>query len=497
MNEKRIGFIIGGLVFFGLLLIPAPGGLSAEAWRLVAVTGLMAVFWVTEALPMGATSLIPIVAYPLLGILPSGEVTANYGQNVIFLFMGGFFLAVTMEKWNLHRRIALSVVRLTGTTPSRVILGFAVATVIIGMWVSNTATAVMMIPIGIAVSKSLTGNATDPDTQKKESNFSRSLMLMIAYAATISAVTTIIATPANAIAVSALYEMFGLEVSFFQWMVVGVPLGAFMLIIVWLILTKLLFRTGNLVLAGGAKDTIAQELAKLGPMKIQEKLLLAVAGLMVLGWITRGFISTDAFPFMAMVTDTQISIFGALLLFIIPAGSGGQLLDWKSALNIPWGIILLFGGGLAIASAFTATGLAEWIGASLSEIEGLTLFTAVLIGTAVVRLLTEVTSNTAVAALFIPIMSAFAIALEIHPFAMVMTVCFASSMCFAMPAATPPNAIAIGSGFVKPKDMAKAGWPLNFITTAILIFAIMIWLPLVWQVDISAMPQAVIDFLAR
>ncbi|MCL2204125.1 MAG: DASS family sodium-coupled anion symporter [Defluviitaleaceae bacterium] len=494
MKEKKIGFILGGALFLLFLAVPPPEGLSVEAWRLVAVTVLMAVFWVTEALPMGVTSLLPIVLYPVFGILPSGAVTSAYGDNIIFLFMGGFFLAVTMEKWNLHRRIALNTVRLTGTTPSKIILGFAFATLFISMWVSNTATAVMMIPIGIAVAKSLTGTATDPATQKKESNFTRSLMLMIAYAATIGGITTIIATPANALAVAELQREFGLEVSFFQWMLVGVPLAIVMVLIVWLILTRLLFRTGDLKLAGGETDVIKDELDKLGPTKLPEKLLLAVAGFMVLGWISRGFVQ-DFIPFVARITDTQISIFGAILLFMIPTGTGDRLLDWKTGLKIPWGILLLFGGGLSIALAFSATGLAGWIGGALSGMEGLSFFMVILISTAIVCCLTEVTSNTAIAALFIPIMSAFAVALDIHPFAMVMAVCLASSMCFAMPAATPPNAIAIGSGFVKIKDMAKSGWILNFVTIAMVVVAILLWLPLVWGVDIRTMPQQVLEFI--
>ncbi|MCL2563370.1 MAG: DASS family sodium-coupled anion symporter [Oscillospiraceae bacterium] len=492
MNGKQIGFILGGGLFVALLLIPPPAELSIEAWRLVAVTVVMAIFWITEALPMGATSLIPIVAYPLLGILPSPEVTASYGDNVIFLFMGGFFLAVTMEKWNLHRRIALNTIKLTGTTPSKIILGFAVATLFISMWVSNTATAVMMIPIGAAVSKSLTGNSTDPAVQKKERNFTRSLMLMIAYSATIGGITTIIATPANAIAVAQLREVFGLEISFFQWMLVGVPLAIVMLLIVWLMLTRVIFRTGDLRLAGGAATAITDELQKLGPTKRPEKLLLAVASFMVFGWIFRGFIDI---PIINRITDTQISMLGALLLFTIPSGTGDRLLDWKTGLKIPWGICLLFGGGLAIATAFRTTGLADWVGSLLANMDGLTLFTAVLIGTAMVCCLTEIASNTAIASLFIPIMSAFAIALAIHPFALIMAICLASSMCFAMPAATPPNAIAIGSGFVKIKDMAKSGWILNFVTIVMVVAAIMFWLPLVWQVDIGVMPQAVWEFL--
>jgi len=489
--RNKIGFFLGIMLCVCFLIIPPPSGMSVEAWRVVAVTVLMAVFWITEALPIAATSLIPIVLFPILGILDSPAVTASYGSNVIFLFMGGFFLAVTMEKWNLHRRIALTTIRLTGTSPSKMILGFAIATFFLSMWVSNTATAVMMVPIGIAVVSSFIGSSGDPVQVKKESNFGRSLMLMIAYTSTIGGITTIIATPANAIAVGILYSTYGLTVTFFQWMLVGLPLGIVMTAIVYILLTKVLFRTGDLKLMGG-KEVIEEEYAKLGPLTKPEKRVLIIGGLMVVSWIGRGFIDLE---FLRMVTDTQIAIAGTLLLFIVPAKKEERILDWDTALKIPWGICLLFGGGIAIATAFERTGLAGWISENVANIEGLTLFTTVLIATAVVCNLTEIASNTAIATLFIPIMGASAIALGIHPFATVIAICFASSMCFMMPVATPPNAIAFASGRLRIKDMVMTGLILDFVTIALVVVAVLFWLPRVWGVDLSFTPQSVLDFL--
>ena len=491
LDGKKIGFISGGLLFFIILFIPAPGGMSVEAWRVVASTVLIAVFWVTEALPIPATALIPILLFPLFGIMDSVTVTMSYGTNAVYLVMGGFFLAVTMEKWNIHRRVALKLVSLTGTTPSKMVLGFLIATFLLSMWVSNSACAVMMIPIGIAVTSSLTGKTSDPDIIKKEANFTKSLMLIIAYASTIGGITTIISTPANAIAVGILNTTYGINITFFQWMLVGVPLGIVMSVFVWFMLTKILFRTGDLELMGG-REVIEEEQKKLGPMTRPEKLVFVVAGFMVVGWIARGFISINA---LRMVTDTQVSIAGTLLLFIIPANKEERLLDWQTALKIPWGICLLLGGGIAIATAFEKTGLAGWISEGLASIGGLTLFGTVLISTAVVCCLTEIVSNTAIATLFIPIMGAASTALGIHPLATIMAICFASSMCFAMPVATPPNAIAFASGYLKIKDMAYAGLILNFATIAMVVTAIMWWLPMVWGVDISFTPQSVLDFI--
>jgi len=504
LNGKKIGFVLGIFLFVLFIALPVPQGMNVEAWRLAAVTILMAVFWVTEALPVPATALLPIVFYPIFGIMRSPAVTASYGDNIIYLFLGGFFLAATMEKWNLHRRIALNIIRLTGTTPSKMVLGFFAATLLLSMFVSNTACAVMMVPIAIAVAKSLTGKASDPASVKKESNFSKSLLLTVAYASTIGGITTIIATPANGIAVSILRETYGLNVTFVQWMMIGVPLALVMSAFVWFMLTKVLFRTGDLKLLGG-REVIEEELQKLGKMTAPEKRVLFVAGLMVFCWITRGLLQNiervrEALPILDMLTDTQISIGGTILMFLIPAKNekkDERLLDWPTAVKIPWGICLLFGGGIAIARAFDVTGLASWISGNLASINGLTLFTAVLISTAVVCCLTEITSNTAIASLFIPIMGATAIALGVHPFATVMAICFSSSMCFAMPVATPPNAIAYSSGYIKIKDMAYAGLILNFVTI-IMVFSTIMWLlPLIWGVDLTVTPQSVLDFMAH
>ena len=493
-GNRRVGFFLGIALFLIIMVLPVPAGMNSAAWRVVAITALMAVFWITEAIPMAATALIPVACYPILGIADSPAVTASYGNTIIYLLMGGFFIAVTMERWNLHRRIAFNAIRLTGTTPAKMILGFAIATLCLSMWVSNTATAIMMIPIGIAVISSLTGQTTDPDQQRKEANFSKALMLMIAYASTIGGITTLIATPANAIAAGMLQNAYGLNITFLQWMMVGTPLGIVMTGFVYLLLTRVLFNSGDLQLMGGA-DVIEEEYSRLGAITVPEKRVLVVAGLMVLGWVFRGFINFDALG-LGMITDTQVSMAGTLLLFLTPAEKGETLLDWNTAVKIPWNICLLLGGGFAIATAFERTGLARWISENLASIEGLTLFSVVLISTAVVCNLTEIASNTAIATLFIPIMGATAIALGIHPFATIIAICFSSSMCFMMPVATPPNAIAYGSGYVSIRDMVITGMFMDVATIIMVVVAVLWWLPLVWGVDLGLTPASVLEFIS-
>ena len=492
-DGKKFGYVLGGGMFLLLLFLPPPEGMSLAAWRTVACTALMAIFWITEALPIPATSLLPIVLFPLLGIMPSAAVTASYGSNVVYLFMGGFFLAITMERWNLHRRIAFRIIKLTGTTPSRMILGFIIATGFLSLWMSNTACAVMMVPIAIAVASSVTGHATDEKGKAMESRFAKSLMLAVAYAATVGGLSFITSTPANAMAVGMLERSYGLQISFLQWMLIGIPMAVVMLIYVWFMLTKVLFRTGGLQLMGG-EAVIDEERKKLGPITLPEKLVLMVALFMVGSWIIRGFITHPAF---AMVTDTQIAIAGALLLFMIPAGNGERLLDWKSGVKIPWGIVLLFGGGLAIANAFETTGLAIWISTQMNILYGLSILVFIFIVVAGINALTEITSNTAMAALFLPIAGTAAIAFGVHPFAIIIPVCFATSMAFTLPVATPPNAIVFGSGYIKIKDMAYAGILLS-ITSVFLITAMsMWWMPFVWGIDLTQTPPSVLEFITR
>ncbi|MDR2884699.1 MAG: DASS family sodium-coupled anion symporter [Deferribacteraceae bacterium] len=495
LDGKKIGLLLGPAIFILMLVLPAPEGLTPAAWKVAAMTVLMAIWWITEALPLAATALIPMVLYPVFGIMSSGATTASYGDQVIYLFMGGFFLAVAMERWNLHRRVALYTIRLVGTTPSHMILGFMVATGLLSMWISNTACAVMMVPIGIAVVSQITGitrqEVLDEQIKVNESNFAKSLMLGIAYAASLGGVATIIGTPPNTIMVGMLERMYGMQISFAAWMAIGVPISVVMIAIVWFLLTKVLFRTGDLKLMGG-KELIEKEIDKLGPMSRPEKTVLIIGCTMAICWIVRGFLNV---PALKMVSDTTIAIAGSLALFIAPANfkENHPILDWKTAVKIPWDIVLLFGGGITIASGFEKTGLAAWISSQLTALDGVNMLIFVLVVTALVVFLTEVTSNTATATLLVPIMGSAAIAMGIHPYATIVPACVAASFAFMLPVATPPNAVIFGSGYVRIKDMAYAGFLLNLVGI-LAITATVVWLvPMFWGIDLATTPPEIAE----
>ena len=490
MNTKRVGFALGLGLFILMFIIPAPGGMEVAAWRVAAIAVLMATWWITEAIPLPATALLPIVLYPLLGIMDSRSTTLSYADHVIFLFMGGFFLAVTMERWNLHRRIALFILRLAGDTPSRLILGFIIATSLLSMWISNTATAVMMVPIGLSVISQVMGTSdgsvVDEKRKKQESNFAKSLMLAIAYSASIGGFITIIGTPPNIIMAGMLERMYDIRIGFAQWMLVSVPISLVMLTCMYVLLTKVLFRTGDLRLASG-KEFVAEEMKKLGPMTRAEKMVLLIGGFMALSWMFRELLIR--IPVFSMVTDTTIAIMGSLLLFLCPAFKDDEkLLNWATAVKIPWSVVLLFGGGLTIASGFESTGLATWVSENMQYLSGMGILLFVFMTVLVANTLTEFMSNTAIATLFIPVMAATAVAVGFHPFAAAIPTAIAASFSFMMPHATPPNAIAFGSGYLRMKDMASTGLILNLIGQIVCTIVIVFLLSMLWGIDLTVWP---------
>lgn len=490
---QKIGFFLGPALFILMLFLPVPEGMKPEAWRVAAITVLMAIWWITEAIPIPATSLLPIVLFPALGVMKSAQATAPYADHLIYLFMGGFFIAVTMERWNLHRRIAIHTIRLVGTSPARMTLGFMLATAFLSMWISNTATAMMMVPIGLAVVMQATGLSGDTMREQvkgntPEVNFGKGLMLGIAYAASIGGVATIIGTPPNTIMVGMIGKMYGQTISFAEWMMYGVPLSAIMLAIAWLLLTKVLFKTGGLELGGGAA-IIENELRKLGPMKKEEKYIVLVGCVVSFLWIFQVLIVK--WTGMTMIADATIGILGALAMFAIPSDfkKGVFLLDWKTAVKIPWDVILLFGGGLAIANGFAKTDLAVWIAQQLTLLDGLSMLTFVTIVVTMTIFLTEVTSNTATATLLIPIMGASAVALGVHPYATIIGAVVAASYAFMLPVATPPNAVIFGTGCVTIPQMARAGVWLNIIGIILITGFTAYIMPALWGIDLNALPD--------
>lgn len=487
-----IGYVAGPAAFMVCLMLPVPEGMKPEALRVGAIALWMAIWWISEAIPIPATALLPIALYPILGIMKSSEATLPYANHLIFLFMGGFFIAVTMEHWNLHRRIALHTIRIVGTSPVRIILGFMVATAFLSMWISNTATAMMMVPIGLAV---ITQSLDLLKREQREQiltagstyHFGTALMLGIAYAASIGGVATIIGTPPNTILVGFLEKEYGQVISFSAWMALGLPLSVTMLFITWIYLVKVALPPEIKQLPGGRK-LIATELKKLGAVSQAERRILIVFCVVALLWILRGFIHL---PALSMIHDTTIAIAGALALFVIPADwkQGVFLLDWKTAVRIPWDVIILFGGGLALAGGFSSTGLDAWLGNLLSGLQGSSLFVLILTIVFMTIFLTEVTSNTATSAMLIPVMASISIAMSIHPFGPAIAAGIAASYAFMLPVATPPNAVVFGSKYISIPTMARVGFFLNILGTLLITLLIVYLLPILWDIDISSLTK--------
>ncbi len=493
-----MGLLAGPCIFVLMLLLPAPAGLSLPAWRVAATTALMAVFWITEAIPIPATALIPIAAFPSLGVMSSGAATTPYANHLIYLFIGGFFIAVTMEKWNLHKRIALHTIRIVGTSPRRMILGFMGATAFLSMWVSNTATTMMMVPIGLSVLRQVSGDHGDEPTPAQR-NLGTGLMLGIAYAASLGGVATLIGTPPNTVMASMLEKMYGMQVGFAQWMLLGVPVAVVMLAFTWFMLTTWLFPTQGLNLSG-ARGLLEREVEALGPISRPEKIILVVGGLAATAWIARGFAADAAvvqrvWPSIGMVEDATIGIACALALFAIPVSIEKRefLLDWPTAVKIPWGVVVLFGGGLALASGFTETGLADFLAGKLQGLEGASLTVFVGVVVLVTVFLTEVTSNTATATLLVPVMGSAAIAMGVHPYATVVGACLAASFAFMLPVATPPNAVVFASGTLTIRQMARAGFVLNLVGTVVITTVVVVLMPWLATTMGGSWPSTILD----
>ncbi|NLB00563.1 MAG: SLC13/DASS family transporter [Methanomicrobiales archaeon] len=488
---RKVAFIVASLfVFFAILAIPIdPGLIAPEAKAVAAVTILMILFWVTGVIPLEATALLPLVLFPALGILSPVKVAESYGNEVIFLFLGGFIIAMSMQRWGLHRRIALHIIRLVGTSPKRLVLGFMVATGFLSMWISNTATAMMMIPIAVAIILTLipeTNRALD-NLNEEQQDLAKCLVISIPYAASIGGIATIIGTPPNGIFIAQLATIFpdAPTIDFFTWMKFGVPFAAIFLFLAWLWLTLVPYRRMSTALpcAGGI---IHQELKKMGPISRGEQWTLFVFALTASFWIfaQTKVIGGVTIPGLDMlfpgIKDSTIAIFGALLLFILPVDhkEGIFTMDWEWAVKIPWGILLLFGGGIALSNGFIQSGLAASIAESLTLIHGLPFFVLILVVALGVSFATEITSNTAIAAVLMPIMAATAISLGVNPIVLMMTAAVCASMAFMLPVATPPNAVAYGSGYIDARDLLRSGWALNLIGIAVWVaclYTIVLW----------------------
>ncbi|MFP3952570.1 MAG: SLC13 family permease [Candidatus Acetothermia bacterium] len=476
--RQRVGLVLGLILFFVVAFSPFDIG-SIAAQRTLAIAVLMATWWVTEAIPIPAVSLLPLVLFPAFGIMDTSEVASQYGHRLIFLFMSGFLIAMAMQKWDLHRRIALFIIKMIGTGPKRIILGFMVASGFLSMWISNTATTMMMATIGLAVvSYVMAAEGEEGIKGKIETNFGVSLMLGIAYACSIGGIGTIIGTPPNALLVAFLEEQFGQNVSFLAWMIFGVPIVAVLLPIAWLYLTRVSSPIHISEIPGG-KELIDEELENLGPVSKGEKIVFVVFSLTAFLWIIRSFLIT---PYLPMISDATIGMTMATLLFLLPVdiNRGEFALDWDWAVKIPWGTLILFGGGLALARGIQVTELAGWIAGKLDWFTHLPLLLFMGLTVLLMVSLTELTSNTGTAAMMLPVLVPLANAMGVDFLALALPAIFAVSGAFMLPVATPPNAIVFGTGHVTIPQMVKNGVGLNVIALVMMTaFGYLVLRPLI------------------
>lgn len=474
---KLAALAAGPLVFIILQMLGKPDTMPASAFDVLSVTIWMAIWWITEAIPIAVTALLPIVLFPLTGAVSIETTSAAYGHKYVFLYLGGFILAIAIEKWDLHKRIALNIIHLIGTRIKFIILGFMVATAFLSMWISNTATSVMMLPIGMAIISQV---------KNDHDKFGKALMLAIAYSASIGGIATLIGTPPNLVFAGVVEELYGIEISFTKWLMLGFPISIVLLLICWKYLTTVAYSFQQKELPGGRKE-ILRLLQELGKVSSQEKKVIAVFGLAAFGWISRSFLLQDLFPFL---DDTIIAMIAGIILFLIPAkAESGRLITWDDATRIPWGIILLFGGGMALAKGFGDSGLAIWIGEQLTNLENLPLILLVLVLVTAVNFLTEVTSNLATTAMLLPILATMAIALQIHPYFLMVGATLAASCAFMLPVATPPNAVVFGSGYLRIPDMIKTGLWMNFVSIILISLIVYFVLPYLWDFDPGMVPE--------
>jgi len=474
-----VGLVLGGVLFLLMLILPAPAGLGAAAWRVAAAGVLMATWWVTEAIPIPATALLPLALFPLLGVADIRDAAAPFANPIIYLFLGGFLIARAMEATGLPSRIALSSIRLLGARPRSIIAGVMASCAFLSMWVSNTATALMMLPIGLSLVALMPDGAEDADEKRR---FGTALMLGIAYACSIGGMGTLIGTPPNAFLAGFMLESYGVTIGFAEWMLLGVPLVLVGLPLCYLVLTRIAFPIRARELPGG-RELVDREARALGPVSRAEKRVAAVFILTALTWMTRPIL-VENIGWLSGLSDAGIAMSAALVLFVLPSGEPGgkRLLDWKQARETPWGVLVLFGGGLSLAAAVEVTGLSAWLGTGVGGLTHWPLPLLMLAVVIAVILLTELTSNTATAATFLPVLGGVALGLGRDPLLLAVPAALAASGAFMLPVATPPNAIVYSSRAVGIEDMVRAGIWLNALFAVLVTAAAYLLLPIVFGV---------------
>lgn len=483
-KTQLVGRLLGPIAFFVILFFFHPEGLSVEANAVLATTAWIAIWWITEAIPIAVTALLPIVLFPISGGLDLAATSASFGHKYVFLYLGGFIIAIAIEKWNLHKRIALTIISFIGSDVRKIILGFMLATAFLSMWISNTATSVMMLPIGMAIIKQLKDN---PNTVADENKiFGKALMLAIAYSASIGGVATLIGTPPNLVLAGVVLDTYGYEITFLQWLSFGLPISILLLFICWIYLTRYAFQFKQKDFPGG-KQEIKRQLNQLGKISYEEKMVAFVFAATAFCWITRSFVLQKLLP---GVDDTIIAVFFAIALFLIPAkNKKEQLINWEEAVKMPWGIILLFGGGMALAKGFEISGLAVWIGSQMTTLAGLPILILIFVLVAAVNFLTEITSNLATTAMLLPVLAPMALTIDVHPFVLMVGAAVAASCAFMLPVATPPNAVVFGSGYLRIPDMVRKGLFMNVVSILIVTVFVYFVLPELWNLIIDVFPE--------
>ena len=457
---QKKGFLIGLASFFILLLLPSPEGLNSTAWTVAAIAVLMAIWWATEAIPVEVTALLPLALFPLLGITSFEEAAVPYANKNIYLFLGGFILALGIESSGLHKRIALKMIIAVGSSGASLIGGFMLVAALISMWVMNTSTTLMLLPIGLAVC-TVMADTIPGLSEKQKKDFDTALLLGIAYAATIGGMSTLIGTAPNIVFSSFMQDTYGVEISMLNWMMLGVPLAAVLLLGAWISLTKYVFKI-NFEASSESKLELKKILNEMGALSKDEIRISIIFGLAVFAWVFRKLLVN--FELFSGLTDAGIAIIAAILIFMTPSATKkGDLLKWEKSKDLPWGLLILFGGGLSLAAQISSSGLGIWIGESLIVLSTIPPILLILAVATLIIFLTEITSNVTTTTTFLPVFGGVAIAIGILPVSLTIPVCLAASCAFMLPVATPPNAIVYGSNKFTIATMMRAGIALNII----------------------------------
>ncbi len=488
-TKRRIGIWLGAGLFLLLEALPAPEGMSVPAWHCAAVALLIATWWVTEAIPLSVTALLPVALFPILGVLPLNETVAPYAHRVVMLLLGGFIIALSMQRWGLHRRIALFIVAQVGSRPENVVGGFMLACGLVSMWVFNTTTTIMMLPIALSVIDLLRRESSGKAEHEAASrNFATALMIGVAYSATIGGSGTLIGTAPNAVLAGFMHETYGVEIGFAQWMMVGVPMVALMLPLAWLILTRVAFPMRMPPIEGHGA-LIRAQLAEMGPMSRGERLVSAVVGVAAFLWVFRPLIN-DLLPGLEL-NDTSIAMAAAVALFVIPVDprKGVFMMSGEWAAKVPWGVVVLFGGGLSLAAGIKTSGLAEWIGAATSGIAALPTLAIILAIVTLIVFLTELTSNTATTSTFLPLVAGVAVGIGENPFLLVFPLVLAANCAFMMPVATPPNAVVFASGHITVAQLIRGGIWVNLVGIVVATFIAYTAVGVAFDVELGVLPE--------